>query len=332
MTAGAAAPDEAPRPTVPDEVPGAPIIVPAHPEPPSGAPTAPADGEPPASAEPPATPDGRRQTAGTGRNLPVALGVGLGLGGLALLTLFTIKLTFLIYMTAVAGIALWELARALGLRGIRVPLPPVAAGGVAAVGLAYWQGERALVACIAVTAVVVLGWRLPGGAAGYVRDVTAGVFTLVYLPLLASFIALMLAAPDGSRRTLLFLILAVCSDVGGYFAGILFGRHPMAPVISPRKTWEGFAGSVLACLLGGMIALPLLLSGTVWQGALIGAAALASATLGDLAVSMIKRDLQIKDMGTMLPGHGGIMDRADSLLATAPVVWLLLVVFIPVPG
>lgn len=271
-----------------------------------------------------------RKRAGTGRNLPVALAVGAGLGAGAIVTLFTVKLAFLIYMTAAGGIALWELVRALAIRGIRVPLPPVAAGGVLAVALAYWQGERALVASFTVTAIAILGWRLLGGTAGYLRDVTAGIFALAYIPLMASFIVLMLAAPDGSHRVLLFLILAVCSDIGGYFAGILFGSHPMAPVISPRKTWEGLVGSVLACLLAGMIALPILLSGTVWQGFLLGAAAVAAATLGDLAESMIKRDLQIKDMGTVLPGHGGLMDRADSLLTTAPVIWLLLAVFVPV--
>jgi phosphatidate cytidylyltransferase len=342
MTIGPPMPDDAPEPSVNGEADSEPAVVPVGDEEPvdapatgepTGAPAAEPTGAPAAepTGAPAVTPAEPAPQPGTGRNLPVALGVGLGLGGLALVTLFTIKLTFLVYMTAVAGIALWELTRALGLRDIRLPLPPVAVGGVAAVALAYWQGERGLIACVALTAVAILGWRLPGGMQGYLRDVTAGVFALVYLPMLASFIALMLAAPDGSQRTLIFLILTVCCDVGGYFAGILFGRHRMAPLISPRKTWEGFAGSVIACLLGGMIALPIVLNGTVWQGALIGLGALASATLGDLTVSMIKRDLQIKDMGTLLPGHGGIMDRADSLLATAPVVWLLLLVFIPLP-
>jgi len=127
------------------------------------------------------------------------------------------------------------------------------------------------------------------------------------------------------------LILTVCNDVGGYVAGITIGRHLMAPAISPKKTWEGFAGSAFACMLGGAISLALLLHGAIWQGVLLGVAALVSATLGDLAESMIKRDLQIKDMGTVLPGHGGILDRIDSLLIAAPVVWVLLLVFIPVP-
>lgn len=263
-----------------------------------------------------------------GRNLPAALGVGLVLGAGALVTLFTVKATFLVYMGAAVGIALWELSRALGVRGIRLPLVPVAAGGAAAVVLAYWEGERALVACLALVMIAILAWRMPGGTAGYLRDVTAGVFALLYLPLMASFVALMLAAPDGPRRTLVFLILPVCSDIGGYAAGILIGRHLMAPAISPKKTWEGFGGSVLACVVAGGIALPTLLHGAIWQGVLVGLAALVAATLGDLAESMIKRDLEIKDMGSVLPGHGGVLDRIDSLLTAAPVVWLLLLLFV----
>jgi phosphatidate cytidylyltransferase len=266
--------------------------------------------------------------ARTGRNLPVALGVGLGLGGAALVTLFTVKATFLVYMGLAAGLALWELSRAVATRGIQLPLVPVAAGGAAALGFAYFEPARWLLGCLGLTTIAILAWRLRGGTAGYLRDVTAGVFALAYLPLLASFVALMLSAPDGARRTLTFLILAVCSDVGGYFAGILLGKHPMAPVISPKKTWEGFGGSVVACVLAGGIAVPTLLHGAIWQGVVTGAAAVAAATLGDLAESMIKRDLEIKDMGTVLPGHGGILDRIDSLLIAAPVVWLLLSVFI----
>lgn len=267
-----------------------------------------------------------------GRNLPAALAVGVTLGGLAILTLFTVKATFLLYMGAMAGVALWELGRALAVRGIRPPLLPVAAGGIAAVPLAYWAGERALVACLAITLVAVLAWRLPGGAVGYLRDVTAGAFALLYVPLMASFVSLMLAPADGARRTLTFLILAVCSDVGGYAAGVLVGKHLLAPSISPKKTWEGLAGSLIACVAGGAIAVTLLLHGQVWQGVLTGLGALAAATCGDLAESMIKRDLEIKDMGSALPGHGGILDRIDSLLMTAPVVWLLLVVFLPPPS
>jgi phosphatidate cytidylyltransferase len=270
-----------------------------------------------------------RKAIRTGRNLPVALAVAVVLGGLALLTLFTLKATFLVLVAAAVGFALWELSRALGTRGIALPLIPIAAGGAAMLALAYWSGEQATLAAFALTVVVLLAWRLRGGATGYVRDLTAAVFALAYLPFLAVFVPLMLARPDGSRRTLIFVALAVCSDVGGYFAGILLGKHPMAPGISPKKTWEGLAGSVLLGVTAGAILLVTLLHGHVWQGVILGAAAVAAATLGDLAESMIKRDLEIKDMGSVLPGHGGVMERIDSLLIVAPVAWLLLTVFIP---
>jgi phosphatidate cytidylyltransferase len=275
----------------------------------------------------PAQPEKRERR--TGRNLPAAVGVGLGLGGLAILTLFTVKATFLALVGVMVGTALWELTRAVAGQQIRIPVIPVAAGGAVAFALSYWQGERAALASVAITMTAVLAWRLTGGTGGYLRDVTAGAFALAYLPLPACFVGLMLAPADGSRRTLLFLILVVCSDVGGYAAGVTVGRHLMAPAISPKKTWEGFGGSALFCLLGGAIGLSLLLHGAIWQGLVIGAAALACATLGDLVESMIKRDLGIKDMGSVLPGHGGILDRIDAMLIAAPVVWLLLLAFVP---
>jgi phosphatidate cytidylyltransferase len=276
-----------------------------------------------------ADPVSERKPSRTGRNLPVAAAIGLVLGGLVLITLFTVKATFLAYVGAVVTMALWELRQALLERGISLPLIPIVAGGAAMFTLAYWYGPQAALAALAVTAVVLMAWRLPGGATGYLRDLTASVFTLVYLPMLAVFVPLMLSMPDGARRTLVFVVLTVSSDVGGYFAGILIGRHPMAPVISPKKTWEGFAGSMVACLAAGAITLPLLLHGHVWQGLIVGAAAVVAATLGDLVESMIKRDLEIKDMGSVFPGHGGALDRIDSLLVMAPVAWLLLKVFIP---
>lgn len=289
----------------------------------------PATEPPPAELPPPELPPTELlKPSRAGRNLRAAIVVGLLLGGLALVTLFTIKVIFLIYVTAVVALALWELARVLEVRGIRLPLVPVAAGGAVMLGLAYHSGERPLVAALAVTVIAVLAWRMAGGSAGYLRDVTAGMFTLVYLPLMASFVALMLAAPDGSRRVLAWIVVTVCSDIGGYLVGSLLGRHPMAAVISPHKTWEGFTGSALACVVAGVLLLVFLLHGTWWQGVVLGVAAVGAATLGDLSESMIKRDLQIKDMGTLLPGHGGVLDRIDSLLITAPVVWLLLVIFL----
>jgi len=280
-------------------------------------------------------PEAPSRVSRTGRNLPAAIGVGAALGGLVILTLLTVKATFLIYVGAAFAVALTELASAFANSKykINIPVIPVAAGGAAVLTCMYWLGPRAALAALALTVVVIFAWRLPGGPSGYVKDVTAGVFALIYLPFLASFVMAMLSPADGPRRVLTFVIVTICSDIGGYFAGITFGRggrHPMAPVVSPKKTWEGFAGSAVACLAGGALTVTLLLHGHVWQGLLVGAAAVLAATLGDLVESMIKRDLEIKDMGTLLPGHGGILDRLDSLLVVAPVVWLLLFLFIPV--
>ena len=278
----------------------------------------------PQQTKDPAEPKGR-----TGRNLPAAIGVGVVLGGLVFLTLLTVKATFLAYMGIAVGIALAELTSALAKRDINIPWIPVAAGGVAMVTCAYWLGSRYALAAMGLTVIAVVAWRLTGGASGYVKDTTAGVFAAAYLPLMATFVAAMLVPVDGPRRVLTFIILTICSDIGGYVAGITVGRHPMAPAISPKKTWEGFAGSVAACLVAGWLCVTLLLHGHWWQGLLTGAAVVLAATTGDLVESMIKRDLDIKDMGTLLPGHGGVLERLDSLLVAAPVVWLLLYVFIP---
>ncbi len=286
----------------------------------------------PEAAEVPHAPEAPVRASRTGRNLPVAIGVGAGLGGLVLLTLLTVKATFLLYVGAAFAVALTELAAAFANSKykINIPVIPVAAGGAAVLTCMYWLGSRAALAALALTVVVIFAWRLPGGPDGYVKDVTAGVFATIYLPFLASFVVAMLSPADGPRRVLTFVILTIASDIGGYFAGITLGRHPMAPVISPKKTWEGFAGSAAACLVAGALTLTLLLHGHLWQGLLTGAAAVIAATIGDLVESMIKRDLEIKDMGTLLPGHGGILDRLDSLLVVAPVIWLLLFLFIPV--
>ncbi len=277
------------------------------------------------------TKDPEKPKGRTGRNLPVAIGVGVVLGGLVILTLLTVKATFLAYMGIAIAIALAELTGALAKRDINIPVIPVAAGGAAMITCAYWLGSRETLAALGLTVVGIVAWRLTGGASGYVKDTTAGLFAAAYLPFLASFVAAMLVPADGPRRVLTFIIVTICSDIGGYFAGITVGRHPMAPAISPKKTWEGFAGSAVACLVAGWLCVTLLLHGHYWQGLLTGAAVVLAATIGDLVESMIKRDLDIKDMGTLLPGHGGVLERLDSLLVAAPVVWLLLYLFIPAP-
>lgn len=267
----------------------------------------------------------------TGRNLPAAIGVGAVMGGLVLLTLLTVKATFLLYMGAAVLIALDELIKAVKHKQINIPVIPAALGTVAMLTCTYWLGYRGMTAAAALTVLAILGYRLVDGTENYVRDVTAGVFATIYIPFLASFVSAMLADPhDGNKRVITFVIVVICSDIGGYFAGITLGRgarHPMAPKISPKKTWEGFTGSAAACLIAGWLTVTLLLHGHAWQGLLLGAAVVVTAIAGDLIESSIKRDLDIKDMGTLLPGHGGLLDRLDSLLISAPVVWLLLVSF-----
>ena len=283
-----------------------------------------ADDESAQAAQPP---EGR--SSRSGRNLPAAVAVGAGLGALVAVTLFTVKSTFLIVMGAAVVIAIGELSRALRTREITIPVIPLGVGGAAVWTCGYWLGYRGAFAALGLTMIAVIGWRLRGPTTGYLRDVTAGVFTLFYLPLLALFAVFMLSEPDGGHRAFLWIAVTVCSDIGGFFAGSYLGKHRLVPAISPNKTWEGLAGSVLACLVAGGVLLPVLLPGHAWQGVLLGAAVVVVATVGDLVESMIKRDLGIKDMGTLLPGHGGILDRIDALLLSAPVAWLLILAFIP---
>lgn len=264
-----------------------------------------------------------------GRNMPMAVGVGLGLGVVILASLYIYRQVFVGVMVVFLAIAAWEVIRAFAAHGIQVPVPPVAIGGVVILISADIWGPAGLIASLALTALAVMVWRMPAGTHGYVRDTAAGVFVTAYVPFLAGFAVLLVSPKDGADRIVTFIIVTICSDIGGFFAGSFLGKHKLAPAISPKKTWEGLAGSALACMIGGGLVLPWLLHGEWWQGVIVGAAAVCTATFGDLIESMIKRDLGIKDMGTLLPGHGGVMDRLDSLLATVPVVWLLFQAFVP---
>ena len=280
----------------------------------------------PVPMEPVAPPERRTRA---GRNLPAAIAVGLGLGAVILLTLYLWKPAFLAVVGAAVVIAVWELTNALHADRVRVPVVPVLVGALAILGAAYAGGSEPLLVALTLTVVATLLWRLPENPAGYVRDITAGVFVTMYVPFLAAFAALLLRPDDGADRVVVFIATTVLSDVGGYVAGVLFGRHPMAPTISPKKSWEGFAGSALFTAVGGALLVLLLVDGEIWEGALLGLAVMTAATLGDLGESMIKRDLGIKDMGSLLPGHGGMMDRLDSLLLAAPVTYLLLSWLVP---
>lgn len=277
------------------------------------------------------TPGGRpvARLSRAGRNLWAAAAVSLALGAAILASLFFAHQAFIGIVAAAVAVSTWELAGVLRRgAGIRIAVLPVLVGGQAMVWLSWPFGRDGVFGAFLATALVCLVWRFRGGAGGYVRDVTASIFTATYLPAFASFAAMLAVPADGAARVLCFMLAVIASDVGGYVAGVLGGRHPMAPSISPNKSWEGFAGSVVTGMPIGALTVGLLLGGEPWQGALFGAAIALTATVGDLLESLIKRDLGVKDMGTLLPGHGGLMDRMDSLLPSAVVSWVLLSLFV----
>ncbi len=165
---------------------------------------------------------------------------------------------------------------------------------------------------------------LDGPGPQALRDCAAAVFAATYVPFLAGFVLLLLAQPDGELRVALFILLAVANDTGGYIAGVTMGRHPLAPTVSPKKTWEGLAGSLVLATAVGVAGAVLALDASPVLGIVLGVLTAITATVGDLAESLIKRDLELKDMGSLLPGHGGVLDRLDSLVVTAPFVYLVL--------
>ena len=272
-------------------------------------------------------------TSRAGRDLPVAVTVGLGLLVLVAASLFVRKEAFGLIAVAAVGAGLWELAQAFARRGVHIPVLPLLVGDVGILVSAYVAGMEALFVAFVLTVGGIVVWRvLDGSGPRAVRDATSGVFAAAYLPLMAGFVMLMLAAEDGALRVALFILLCVANDTGGYVVGVLIGRHPLAPSVSPKKTWEGLLGSVVLASVVGVLGVHLMFDGDPAVGALLGVATVAVATLGDLGESLLKRDLELKDMGTLLPGHGGILDRIDSMLLAAPVVYLLLEALQPVAG
>jgi phosphatidate cytidylyltransferase len=268
-----------------------------------------------------------------GRDLKAAFASAFVLLGAIALSLFFWKTAFMFIVAAAVCVAVWELRKGLLAKDIDLPEQPLMLGGVVMVVVAYFSGAPALASATAVAGLATMLWLLRRGIDGYVQNATASIFTLFYVPFLGSFVALMLAEggstgagldDDGVAGIITFILVTIASDIGGYVAGVLFGRHPMAPVISPKKSWEGFAGSVVFTIAAGVALVTWLFDADWWVGVALGAIAVVMATLGDLCESVIKRDLGIKDMSQVIPGHGGLMDRLDSLLATIAPIWLLL--------
>jgi phosphatidate cytidylyltransferase len=278
------------------------------------------------AGKPPVKPAGR-----AGRNLPAAIAVGISMILVVLASLFVWKQAFLGVIALAAGLGIWEMVRALKVTGARPPLIPLVTGGVLMTGLAWYGSTDALILGLVVTVLATLLWRLADGPKGLGKDFAATALIAVYVPFLLSFGVLLAKPDDGDYRVLITLLAVVLSDTGGYAAGVFFGKRPMAPTISPKKSWEGFAGSVVASAVGSSALAYFLLDVPFYWGLLFGAVISVVAVLGDLAESMLKRDIGIKDMSNLLPGHGGLMDRLDSILFAVPTAFLLLWLIAP-PG
>jgi phosphatidate cytidylyltransferase len=273
--------------------------------------------------------------ARTGRNLIVATLIGLAFGAALLLSLLVIKELFLVFAVLIAGFASYELTQALRKGGYHVPRIPTVAVAVLAVPVAYYGGAGGQLLAVLAGILIVTVWRLceqavsrlrrPG--VSLARDLAAGAFVQGYVTFLATFAVVLTAAEGGQWWTLAFIITAVAADTGAYAFGLMFGKHKMAPIISPKKTWEGFAGGAAMSLVAGVLLSTLMLGNTWWFGLIFGAAIFLSATLGDLVESLIKRDIGIKDMSSWLPGHGGFLDRLDSILPSAAVAFVAFRIF-----
>jgi phosphatidate cytidylyltransferase len=276
----------------------------------------------------------RRKRPKAGRNLPAAIVVGALLGGVIIATLRFAPWFWLVILAVATPLATHEVIRRLRTAGYDVPFVPLLLGGQAMLWLSWPFGPTGVLGAFGGTVVICMVWRLleqgPNHVpVNYLRDMSATVLLAVWVPLFMSFGALLIY-PDpgeGSGRVFCLLLTVVFSDIGGYAVGVLFGKHPMVPAISPNKSWEGFVGSLLFGITGAVLAVAFLLPDKQWWvGLPLGLFLVLTGILGDLVESQVKRDLGIKDMGRLLPGHGGIMDRLDGLLPSAVMTWIVLTV------
>ncbi len=259
-----------------------------------------------------------------GRKLLPSIGVGLSLIGLVWFTLSYQRALFAIVVAIAVILGARELVRAFAARSIVVSFNGLT---VASIGLSYaaWVGGVAGLAIATAIAIPLLLIRaLLQGPEGFVAKATATTFSLLYLPFLAGFLILLARPSTGFQRVMTFMVLVGCNDTFGYIVGVLLGKHPLVPKISPKKTWEGLAGSLVFTMIGGALAFEYIMNMHWWIGLTVGLMIVFTATCGDLIESAMKRDLSLKDMGTLLPGHGGMLDRLDSVVLSAPAMWLAL--------
>ncbi len=277
------------------------------------------------------------KTSRAGRDLPAAIVVGASIGAVLIATLIFAPRYWVVLVCLAIFIASHEVVRRLREAGYVIPVVPLLAGGQLTVWLTWPFHAAGAMAGFGVTVVVCMIWRLfmqdnskrpepfaGSPSANYLRDASATVFLAAWVPLFASFAALLVYPEDGAGRVFCLMITVVASDVGGYTVGVLLGRHPMVPAISPKKSWEGFVGSLVFGITAAILTATFLAGKSPWVGALLGVVLVLSCTLGDLVESQVKRDLGIKDMGRLLPGHGGLMDRLDGILPSAVAAWTVL--------
>ena len=275
------------------------------------------------------TTDPPKKASRAGRNLPAAIGVGAVLGGIAIWTLLFAPMGWLPVLAVAIPIATYEVVRRLREAGYALPAIPLLIGGQAMIWLTWPYGAAGLLGAYGGTIVVCMVWRLVGQGlreqpVNYLRDISAAVLLATWVPLFAGFSALLIFQDDGGIRTFTVIVTVVFADIGGYVAGVLFGKHLMAPAISPKKSWEGLGGSLLFGISAAVLSVAFLLDKPAWVGVPLGLMLVITGVLGDLVESQVKRDLGIKDMGRLLPGHGGVMDRIDAMLPSAVAGWIVL--------
>ncbi|MGJ6125184.1 phosphatidate cytidylyltransferase [Mycolicibacterium sp. Y3] len=278
---------------------------------------------PVAQTEPP------KKTSRAGRDLPAAIAVGVVLGAMAIGTLLFAPIWWLPLLAVAIGIATHEVIRRLREHGYALPTLALLVGGQAMIWLTWPFGVAGLLGAYGATIVVCMVWRLVGQGldqqpVNYLRDIAATVLLATWVPMFAAFTALLIFADHGGVRVFTVIVTVVFADIGGYVAGVLFGKHLLAPAISPKKSWEGLGGSLLFGITAAVLSVTFLLDKPAWVGVPLGVLLVVTGVLGDLVESQVKRDLGIKDMGTLLPGHGGIMDRIDAMLPSAVVGWIVL--------
>ena len=281
----------------------------------------------PVAEQPKNQPQTKKSRAG--RDLPAAIAVGVVLGAMAIGILLFAPIWWLALVAVAIAIATHEVIRRMREHGYALPVVPLLVGGQAMIWLTWPYGAAGLLGAYGGTVIVCMVWRLLGQGLGqppvnYLRDIAAAVLLATWVPMFAAFSALLIFADDGGVRVFTVIVTVVFADIGGYVAGVLFGRHLMVPAISPKKSWEGLGGSLLFGIGAAVVTVTFLLDKPAWVGVPLGLMLVITGVLGDLVESQVKRDLGIKDMGRLLPGHGGLMDRIDAMLPSAVAGWAVL--------